>query len=216
MIYPLHPPTDRRLRIAFVVINHNRREGTSRAIAEVAEHLAVRHEVHVFSSTAENVDLNRVTWHRIPGIRYPHIAEFLSFVLPAHSRIDLGAFDIVHAAGAVLRGADVYGIHNIQPAKRPILARLAREEQVSALRRLTRWLYLTVTSKFEALCFDERWRGKTPLFLAVSSGVLRELCSFNRTGDAPAKVIPNGADLEIFRPRPPAESMAFRAEVGLN
>lgn len=67
------------MRIAYLIIDYNHREGTSRAVAEVAERMAAGHEVHVFCRSVENSGAQGIHWHRIPGPRYPHIAEFLSY-----------------------------------------------------------------------------------------------------------------------------------------
>ena len=54
------------MKIAFSMINCNRRDGSARAVNEVAERLADRgHEVHLFARKAEDLDLGKVRWHRI-------------------------------------------------------------------------------------------------------------------------------------------------------
>ena len=48
-----------RRSIAFAMINCNRRDGSARAVNEVAERLAQRHEVHLFARKAEDLDLEK-------------------------------------------------------------------------------------------------------------------------------------------------------------
>ena len=203
------------MRIAYAIINHNKREGTSKAIAEVAERLAGRHEVHIFSRTAEGVNLEGIRWHRIAGPSYPHVAEFLGYIVPCAVALGRQKFDVVHAAGAVYAHADIYTIQNIQPAKRRVLRSFEDREDISVLRRLTRRAYLDVTSAWERKAY-ERERAKQPCFLPVSSGVERELKSYYQIGDALCSVVPNAADVERFKPLTAERRVAVRASFGLD
>jgi len=197
------------LRIAYLIINHNKREGTSKAIAEVAERMAQRHEVHVFSRTAEGVNLSGMQWHRVPGPSYPHVAEFLGYVLPCAVRVRRSRFDIIHAAGSVSTAADIYTIQNIQPAKRTVLRSLEKHEHAGLARRITRLAYLRVTSAWERWAY-ERSKPRRPMFLPVSTGVARELKAFYRVGDAPCRIIPNAADILRFKPVTDRETIRRR------
>ena len=58
------------------MINCNRRDGSARAVNEVAEKLADRgHEVHLFARKVEDLDLNKIRLHRgtaeLGGLRSP-------------------------------------------------------------------------------------------------------------------------------------------------
>ena len=67
------------MRIAFAMINCNRRDGSARAVNEVAEILAARgHEVHLYARKAEDLDLDAIRWHRVPGPGWPEVADFSS------------------------------------------------------------------------------------------------------------------------------------------
>src|SRR5258708_3614529 len=142
------------IRIAYLIINYNRRGGTSLAVAEVAERMAERHEVHVFCRSVENCSAQNIHWHRISGPPYPHIAEFLGYVLQCQAAVKRSELDVIHAAGAIFRGADVYTIQNIQPAKRHALARIKGQDQVGLLRKTTREGDLRTTSEYETLCYE--------------------------------------------------------------
>ena len=208
------PVSVSQMRIAYLIINHNKREGTSKAIAEVAERLAARHEVHVFSRTATGVDLRRLRLHRIPGPRYPHVAEFLGYALPCHFMLRTGQFDIVHAAGAVSNRAHIYTIQNIQPAKAQVLRTLESDERVGLARRWSRRAYLYTTSAAEQRAY--RWRSSPqPWFLPVSSGVRKELKDFHGIHDERCRIIPNAADTDRFRPVPQDRKNAIRASFNL-
>src|SRR5215467_5878136 len=111
----------RRLRIAFAMINCNRRDGGARAVNEVAERLAENHEVHLFARRAEDLDLSRIRWRRMPGMPWPEVADFLTYHVLAELRIPRRCFDIIHSIGANAGAANVITIQNIQPAKRTFL-----------------------------------------------------------------------------------------------
>jgi glycosyltransferase involved in cell wall biosynthesis len=159
--------------------------------------------------------LSGVRWHRMPGPRWPEVADFLSYHFLADLKIRASGFDIVHSIGNNAAAANVITIQNIQPAKRPFLA--AAGSQVGPARRLTRWLYLTVTSGIEARVYSERPGRKKPcpLFLPVSQGVERELRTHYEIGPAPVRIIPNAADTNIFKPLPPEGKARWRQANGL-
>jgi glycosyltransferase involved in cell wall biosynthesis len=204
-----------RLRIAYAMINTNRRDGSARALCEVAERLAHRHEVHLFARTVADLDLSCIYWHRMPGPGWPAVADFLSYHLLADFKIRAGDFDIVHSIGNNAMAANVITIQNIQPAKRPFLA--AAGTQVGPARRLTRWLFLNVTSAVEDRVYSARpgQNRPLPLFLPVSRGVERELTTHHAIGRAPVRIIPNAADTNVFRPLAPEEKARWRQANGL-
>ena len=73
------------MKIAFSMIVCNRRDGSARAVNEVAERLADRgHEVHLFARIVEDLDLNKVRWHKIPGPGWPEVANFWTYHVAAN------------------------------------------------------------------------------------------------------------------------------------
>ena len=120
------------MKIAFSMINCNRRDGSARAVNEVAEKLADRgHEVHLFARKAEDLDLSKIRWHKVPGVGWPEVADFLSYHVKVNRAIPQRYFDIVHGIGCNTLRANVITIQNIQPAKKKILERLGGLEKVS-------------------------------------------------------------------------------------
>lgn len=206
----------RRLRIAYAMINTNRRDGSARALCEAAERLSQRHEVHLFARTVADLDLSHIRWHQMRGPGWPAVADFLTYHFLADFKIRTGAFDIIHSIGNNALASNVITIQNIQPAKRPFLT--AAGTQVSPARRLTRWLFLNVTSAIEGRVYSERARANRPLplFLPVSQGVERELRTHYAIGPAPVRIIPNAADTEVFKPITPEEKVGWRHANGLS
>ena len=198
------------------MINCNRRDGSARAVNEVAEKLADRgHEVHLYARKAEDLDLNKIRWHQVPGPGWPEVADFLSYFLKVNRAIPRRYFDIVHGIGCNTLRANVITIQNIQPAKKKILDRLGTLEKVSAPRRATRALYLKVTSEAEHKLYTHRPGRRPPLFLPVSRGVESELREHYDIGPAPVRIVPNAADLSIFKPISEEQRLAWRKENGL-
>jgi glycosyltransferase involved in cell wall biosynthesis len=200
----------RRLRIAFAMINCNRRDVGARAVNEVAERLAYRHEVHLFARKAEDLDLSRIRWREMPGIPWPEVADFVTYHYLADLRIRRRCFDIVHSVGINAAGANVITIQNIQPAKRKFLAEWATTEKVSFARKMTRQLYLQLTTRIEAKMYRAHRNRKPPLFLPVSQGIQRDLLAHYDIGMAPVRIIPNAADTTRFRPFTAAERKQWR------
>jgi glycosyltransferase involved in cell wall biosynthesis len=192
------------------MINCNRRDGGARAVNEVAERLAYRHEVHLFARKAEDLDLSRIHWREMPGIPWPEVADFVTYHYLADLRIRRRSFDIVHSVGINAAAANVITIQNIQPAKRSFLADWAAAEQVSFARKMTRQLYLQVTTRVEAKMYRVHTSRKPPLFLPVSRGVQRDLLAHYDIGKAPVRIIPNAADTTRFRPFTLAERKQWR------
>jgi UDP-glucose:(heptosyl)LPS alpha-1,3-glucosyltransferase len=189
------------MRIAFAMINCNRRDGSARAVNEVAEILGKRgHEVHLYARKAEDLDFGLVRWHRVPGPGWPEVADFVSYHLAVNRLLANHKYDIVHSIGCNTLRANVVTIQNIQPVKMRVLAQSESREKVSFARRLTRRLYLNVTCRAEEKLYTWREGKKPPVFLPVSRGVERELRSTYRIGPAEVRIVPNAAETRLFRP----------------
>lgn len=135
-------PRETVMRIAFAMINCKRRDGSARAVNEVAERLGRRgHDVHLYARRAEDLDLSVVHWHKVPGADWPEVAHLWSYHTAVNRALRTHDYDVVHSIGPNTLRANVVTIQNIQPAKREILAQFASEEIGHPLpRRLTREL----------------------------------------------------------------------------
>lgn len=203
------------MRIAFAMINCNRRDGSARAVNEVAERLARRgHDVHLFARKAEDIDLSLITLNKIPGPGWPEVVDFWSYHLSVNSLLRKSSFDIVHSIGPNTALANVATIQNIQPAKARILERQSRYERISPFRRFTRWLYLYSTSAAERQLYTDRPGHTPPLFLPVSRGVENELRQYYQIGNAKVRIIPNAADTNIFHPIEQTRRATWRSANG--
>ncbi len=202
------------LRIAYAMINCNRRDGSARAVNEVAERMAQRHQVHLFARRAEDLDLSALRWHRMPGVPRPEIMDFLTYRFLAKLRIRPESFDIVHSIGVNAAAANVMTIQNIQPAKRSYLDSQSRIADVSWPRKLARRLYLDVTTRTEEQMYRAGPGQKPLLFLPVSRGVEKELREHYDVGPSLVRIVPNAADTDKFRPIEAAEKLCWRRATG--
>lgn len=198
------------MKIAYAMINCNRRDGSARAVNEVAERLAKKHDVHLYARKAEDLDLTQISWHRVPGVNWAEVIDFGSYYLEVNRRVRPGQYDIVHSIGCNTQRGNVITIQNIQPAKKQILDRLGRAENVSPARRLTRWMYLNATCAAEKRLYQHQPGRKAPLFLPVSRGVASELQKHYDIGPAKVRIVPNAADTVRFKPLSEEARKAWR------
>lgn len=197
------------------MINCNRRDGSARAVNEVAEILAAHgHEVHLYARKAEDLDLEAVRWHHVPGPGWPEVADFSSYHFAVNRLLANHSYDIVHSIGCNTLRANVVTIQNIQPVKMRVLEQSGSGEKVSFARRLTRRLYLDVTCRAEKKLYTWRDGKRSPVFLPVSRGVERELRENYEIGPAEVRVVPNAADTRVFRPVSAGERLSWRLENG--
>ena len=95
----------------------DKRHGTERRIAEWTSRLSGEFDVHVYSQRVEDLDLTRLTWHRIPKIPGPHLVNFLWWLAANHlwrwrdRRFRGIAHDLVFTAGTNCLDADAISIH---------------------------------------------------------------------------------------------------------
>ena len=200
------------MKIAYAMINCNRRDGSARAVNEVAERLAKKHDVHLYARKAEDLDLSRISWHRVPGVNWAEVIDFGSYYLEVNRRVRPGQYDIVHSIGCNTQRGNVITIQNIQPAKKQILDRLGRAENVSPARRLTRWMYLNATCAAEKRLYQHQAGRKAPMFLPVSRGVASELQKHYDIGPAKVRIVPNAADTVRFKPLAEEARKAWRTK----
>src|ERR1700722_19354370 len=178
--------------------------------------MADAHQVHLFARRAEEINLSKIKWYRMPGLPQPEVLDFASYYLLAKIAISKRCFDIVHSIGINAMAANVITIQNIQPAKREASSQESEKSRISVARRFSRRLYLETTSAIERKAYTHRPAHTSPLFLAVSRGVERELRTHYDIGPAPVKIIPNAADTNTFKPLNRSERERWRQANGFH
>ncbi len=105
------------VRIAVVSPFIDKRHGTERRIAEWVARLQQDYEIHIYSQRVEDVDLTRMTWHRIPRIPGPHIINFIWWLAANHLWRWWDAHfrgircELVYTAGTNCWDADLISVH---------------------------------------------------------------------------------------------------------
>ena len=108
-------PSKRVLAVVSPFID--KRHGTERRIAEWTSRLSGEFDVHVYSQRVEDLDLTKLTWHRIPKIPGPHLVNFLWWLAANHlwrwydNRFRHIGHDLVFTAGTNCLDADAISIH---------------------------------------------------------------------------------------------------------
>jgi glycosyltransferase involved in cell wall biosynthesis len=95
----------------------DKRHGTERRVAEWTSRLTGDYDVHVYSQRVEDLDLSKLTWHRIPKLPGPHIGNFVWWLGANHiwrwwDRKFRGIrHDLVFTPGTNCFDADAISIH---------------------------------------------------------------------------------------------------------
>jgi len=200
------PTSDRRLRIAFVVHDYNRRMGHSRYVAELASRFKRDHEVHVFANTFEEPDPAGITYRHVPAWRANALASILSFVLPATAMVR-GRFDVVHAQGLCGLRQNVITAHICQPAWFEAADRYAGRPG------WRKRVFRELVTRLDRLVMRPRAAAR---FIAPSERVRDELHRHYRLSER-VRVVRHGTDTEAFHPRNRARWRgAVRTELGLH
>ncbi len=109
--------TIRRPRLAVVSPFVDKRHGTERRVAEWISQLAATYDIHIYSQNVQDLDLTRVTWHRIPKLPGPHLVNYLWWFVANHmwrawdSRFRNLRPDLIYSPGINCLDADVMSVH---------------------------------------------------------------------------------------------------------
>src|SRR5579872_1646729 len=109
--------TTRRPRLAVVSPFVDKRHGTERPVAEWLNRAAEVFEIHVYSQKVEDLDLCRITLHRIPKVPGPHLFNYLWWFIANHlwrawgKRFRGVRPDLVYTPGINCLDADVISVH---------------------------------------------------------------------------------------------------------
>jgi glycosyltransferase involved in cell wall biosynthesis len=195
--------TRQRPRLAVVSPFLDKRHGTERMVIEWITHLAGDFEIHVYSQSIEDVDLSKITWHRIPKSKGPHIVNYLwwlaaNSVCRSWHRLRGLDFDLIFSPGINCLDADSITIHIVFAEfvrrVRPEL-RFARNSIGFWPRLLHRKLYYRVLVFLEGLVFTNP---RIQLILTAPQTAEELKRFYGRDGAVP--VVSAGLDHRAFNP----------------
>jgi UDP-glucose:(heptosyl)LPS alpha-1,3-glucosyltransferase len=193
-----------RPRIAVVSPFIDKRHGTERRVAECVQRLSRDYEIHIYSNRAEDVDLDKITWHRVPALPGPHLFAYLWWFLANHlwrwrdRRFRGLAPEVVYSPGVNCLDADAISVHVVFARLRESVAsevRLSRNPVKTWPQLIHRRIYYRLIRFLESRVY---LRPDTPLAV-VSRKVASDLSHyFGRVDNV--RVVYGGLDLSRFNP----------------
>jgi glycosyltransferase involved in cell wall biosynthesis len=174
--------------------------------------LALEHDFTVFATEFDNPLPERVSWIRVPSLRRPLAALFLSFHVGAiirylKSRWSRHPFAIVQSVESNVGFGDVVYSHFCH---RWFLRHRWKDCGASGLRGMARWIDHALHALLEPWAFHRaKW------VISPSEGLARELREEYPFVAEKIHVIPNPVDLASFKPAPDFNRSAFRRLLGV-
>jgi glycosyltransferase involved in cell wall biosynthesis len=194
-----------RPRLAVVSPFLDKRHGTERIVAEWISRLADEFEVHVYSQRVEDVDLSKITWHRISRLPGPHLFNYIWWFL-ANRRLRTWDrrfrgihADLVFSPGVNCLDADVVSVHIVFAE---YAERVAGDLKLRA-HPLTLWPQVIHRKLYyRTICYLEKRIYRDPenllvLMAARTAGQLQR--SYGRQGRC--HLVHLGLDQNLFSPR---------------
>ena len=194
------------MKIALVVHDFTVTEGHGRYVVELARELSAEHEVHVFASTFQDIDLPGVTRHKVWTIQKPYIAKVMCFLALSSILIKRKKFDIIHTQGICTLKATIVTCQFCQAAWREVFLSGATES-VPLLKRLYYRFLMGIIVFLEKVLYR---KDAVKRIIVGSENVKRELVKFYRADAAKIDIVHYGVNLNEFAPD---EKARFRDEI---
>ena len=172
-------------KIAVAIPKYGLVGGAERFAYELTERLSLngKYDFHVFANRWQS-DSGRITFHKVPIIRFPRFLTTISFAWFANQKISKMNFDLVHTHDRIF-DADIFTMHGI-PHR--IWAHEVRKKSMSLFDRATCWV---------EKCLINNARCKS--FLPVSSLTKEKFLQEYRIEPEKLQIIHPGVDVERFQ-----------------
>lgn len=173
-------------------------------VVEWISHLAGDFEIHVYSQHIEDLDLSKITWHRIPKLPGPHLINFLWWFAANHiwrgwhRRFRGLAHDLVFSPGINCLDADAVSVHIIFAEFRRRMEselKFTRNSVPSWPRLLHRRLYYRIVIFLERRVYTDM---RTQLILTSPRSAEEIKRFYGRPGEFP--IVTTGLDCTTFNP----------------
>lgn len=188
----------RRLKIAYVVHECDRRGGHNRYVAELADRLSLHHSVHLFACRWRDIALDRITTHRIPAIHWTDSLRILSFLATISLYLRSRDFDIIHSQGVCAPWFNVMTAHVCHAARLQASYSFQKDHP---LRSIHYWLSLKLAALFQTSWECSRRSGGPTRIIACSAKTREEMISLCGADPASMRLVYPGVDSERFHPR---------------
>jgi glycosyltransferase involved in cell wall biosynthesis len=196
---------DRKIRLAIVSPSIDKHHGTERRVAEWIGQLCDIYEIHIYSQDVQDVDLARVTWHRIPKLPGPHLFNFIWWLTAnttlraLHARRSDLRPDLTFSPGINCFDADAVSVHIVFAE---YVRQASQELSFSANplsarpRLLHRKIYYALITSIERRVYG----GPDTALILIAKRTAQALEHFyNRDTNLP--VIYGGLDHTVFNPQ---------------
>ena len=179
---------------------------------QIAQGLAAEHEFVVFAPSMEPSTIPRVRWVKVPVLRRPAVALFLSFHVMAMliywmDRVRTGKhFDLIQIVETNLVFGNLSYAHFCH---RAYLQKQGRELLGGGIRAKLRWLDHVFRSALEPLTYR-----RVRSIVVPSRGAAEELNRWFPVSKGKTRVIPNPLDLDRLSPPEDLDRRKLRADYG--
>ena len=188
----------RRLKIAYVVHECDRRGGHNRYVAELADRLSPHHSVHLFACRWRDIALDRIISHRIPAVHLTDSLRIISYLASIPLYLRPRDFDIIHSQGVCTPWFNVMTAHVCHAAR--LQASYAFQKD-HPLRSVHYWLSLKLAALFQTYWECGRRSGNPRRIIACSAKTRQEMISLCGADPDSTRLIYPGVDSERFHPR---------------
>jgi UDP-glucose:(heptosyl)LPS alpha-1,3-glucosyltransferase len=206
-----------RARIAVVSPFIDKRHGTERRVAECVERLADEYEIHVYSNRVEDVNLDKITWHRIPALPGPHLFAYAWWFVANHlwRWRDLRFYgivpDVVYSPGINCLDADAISVHVVFARLRESVAkevRLSRNPPNTWPQLIHRRIYYSLIQFLEGRVYPSPAR---PLATVSRKVAFDVNYYYGRANNV--RIVYGGLDISRFNPE---QRLALRSSARLS
>ena len=171
-------------KIAIVIPKYGLVGGAERFAYELTERMSLneKYDFHVFTNKWQS-DSGRITFHKVPIIRFPKFLTTISFAWFANRKISKMNFDLVHTHDRIF-DADIFTMHGI-PHR--VWVHEVRKKSMSLFDRATYWV---------EKCLINNTRCKR--FLPVSNLTKEKFLQEYKIEPEKIQIIHPGVDIERF------------------
>jgi UDP-glucose:(heptosyl)LPS alpha-1,3-glucosyltransferase len=193
------------MKIAYIVRHYNRRGGISRYVTEIAEWFSKEHEVHVFTSDWNDVNSDKIQFHKVPIVSIEYLKnkkkyalnllfEVSSFRRNTKKIIKEGEFDIIHTLGDYSGYCNVYTAQSCHRA----WLKIAQTQTNSLINKLKKSTFNPLHRAI--LAPEDHIINTCKRIISVSNGVKNEILDNYKVPESKIITLPNGVDINKFNP----------------
>ena len=194
------------MKIAFIAHDVNYQAGPAKVTAALIERLCEDHQVSVFSSSINGIDLSKIRHHKVPAVAHPTSLKYITFLLSSTiilaclSLLKKREFDIIHGSGYYCPFCTNVIISHFCEREclyleRANIIEIPHKNASQKLKAIDHRIYRRLSALLERL---QLFRIKPKAFIVVSQHDKDLFVLHYGAVMENITVIPNGVDLAIF------------------